>query len=45
MGLEEIALALFVEVVGDADRAKYEIVYADTETGVKVTPVFVETGR
>ena len=38
------ALALFVEAVDDANRAKYETVYVDEETGVVVRPVFVETG-
>jgi hypothetical protein len=33
-----------VEAVDDANRAKYEAVYVDAETGVTVVPVFVETG-
>ena len=44
LGLTEITLALFVEAVDDANRAKYEAVYEDQETGVTVRPVFVETG-
>ncbi len=44
MGLTEITLALFIEAVDDANRAKYEAVYEDQETGVTVRPVFVETG-
>jgi len=43
--LDEITLVFFVEYVDDANRAKYETVYQDEETGVKVRPVFVETSR
>jgi hypothetical protein len=42
--LDTITLALFVEAVDDAQRAEYEVEYMDAETGVTVTPVFVETG-
>jgi hypothetical protein len=45
LGLEEITLAFFVEYVDDTHRAKYQVVYEDAETGVGVTPVFVETGE
>ena len=45
LGLNEITLALFIDVpVDDANRAKYEAVYVDADTGVTVTPVFVEIG-
>jgi hypothetical protein len=44
LGLTEITLALFVEAVDDANRARYEAVYEDQETGVTVRPVFVATG-
>ena len=44
LGLAEITLALFVEQVDDANRMKYEAVYEDAETGVRVAPVFVQTG-
>jgi hypothetical protein len=44
LGLAEITLALFVEQVDDANRTKYEAVYVDAETGVRVAPVFVQTG-
>jgi hypothetical protein len=44
LDLDTITLALFVEAVDDANRAKYEVEYVDAETGVTVTPVFVETG-
>jgi hypothetical protein len=42
--LTEITLALFVEAVDDANRARYEVVYEDEKTGVTVRPVFVATG-
>jgi hypothetical protein len=46
LGLDEITLALFIDIqVDDANRAKYEAVYEDAETGVTVHPVFVETGE
>ena len=45
LGLTEITLALFVEAVDDANRARYEAVYEDEETGVTVRPVFVVTGE
>jgi hypothetical protein len=44
LGLTEITLALFVEAVDDANRARYEVIYEDEETGVTVRPVFVATG-
>jgi len=44
LGLSEITLALFVEAVDDASRAKYEAVYTDPATGVMVIPAFVATG-
>jgi hypothetical protein len=44
LGLSEITLALFVEAVDDASRAKYEAVYTDAATGVMVIPAFVATG-
>jgi hypothetical protein len=44
LGLREMTLALFVEAVDDANRAKYEALYQDEGTGVTVRPVFVETG-
>ena len=56
LGLTEITLALFIEAVDDANRAKYETLYEDNApfgngvpfgnsvTGVTVRPVFVETG-
>ncbi len=43
--LAEITLVFFVEYVDDANRNKYEIIYEDKETGVRVIPIFVETGN
>ncbi len=45
LSLPKIFLVFFVEAIDDANRAKYEKEYMDEETGVKVTPVFVETGN
>ncbi len=44
LGLDEMTLAFFVEAVDDANRASYEAVYEDEETGVAVRPTFVATG-
>jgi len=43
LGLSEITLVFFVEAIDATNRAKYEVVYKDVNTGVTVTPVFVET--
>jgi hypothetical protein len=43
LGLGEITLAFFVEAVDDANRAKYEALYEDQESGVVVRPVFIST--
>ncbi|MCP4345045.1 MAG: AAA family ATPase [Desulfobacterales bacterium] len=43
--LSEISLVFFVEYIDDANREKYEKDYTDEETGVRVMPVFVETGN
>ena len=45
LGLSEISLIFFVEYVDDANREKYEKDHTDEETGVRVTPTFVETGN
>ena len=42
LGLKEISLIFFVESIDDESRKKYETDFDDPETGVKVTPVFVE---
>ena len=44
LGLSEITLALFVDAVDDANRARHEAVYHDATTGVIVNPIFVVTG-
>ncbi|MFQ5616458.1 MAG: hypothetical protein ACE5GO_08370, partial [Anaerolineales bacterium] len=44
LGLDEITLAFFVEVIDETNREKYEAIYHDDETGVTVRPVFVATG-
>ncbi len=44
LGLREITLALFVEAVDDENCARYEALYEDEETGVRMRPVFVATG-
>ncbi|VEN73645.1 conserved hypothetical protein [Candidatus Desulfarcum epimagneticum] len=44
LGLKEIALIFFIERIDDPNRAKYETDFLDDKTGVRVTPVFVETG-
>ncbi len=44
MGLDGIMLTLFVDAVDDTNRARYEALYEDEETGVRVRPVFVATG-
>jgi hypothetical protein len=44
LGLDEITLCFFVEAVDDENRAKYEALHVDAESGVSVTPVFVATG-
>ncbi len=44
LSLSEITLAVFVDAIDEANRAKYEVTYHDDETGVDVVPVFIETG-
>jgi len=41
--LTEITLAMFVEAVDEINRQKYEVVYTDPLTQVKVIPVFIQT--
>jgi hypothetical protein len=43
--LSEIFLVVFVESIDGKSRKKYEVDYPDKETGVKVLPIFVETGN
>ena len=42
--LNVIWLVLFVEVVDETNRRKYEVDYVDPKTGVTVHPAFVEVG-
>jgi hypothetical protein len=44
LGLNKISLIFFVETIDDKNREKYEAVFEDEKTGVKVEPVFVATG-
>ena len=43
--LKEIFLVFFVEYINDENRNKYEVDYLDQATGIKVIPIFVETGN
>ena len=45
LDLSEITLIFFVEYADDANREKYERDYTDEKIGVRVEPVFVETGN
>ena len=43
--LSEISLVFFIENIDDENRHKLETDYCDQDTGVKVIPVFVNTGE
>ncbi len=43
--LKEVYLIFFVEYVDDENRKKYEADYLDKASGIKVMPIFVETGN
>ena len=43
LGLDEISLIFFVEVIDEANRQKYEITTVDKKTGVRVEAIFVAT--
>jgi hypothetical protein len=45
MGMSEIFLVFFVDVIDEENRVRYEKDYRDETMGVKVTPIFVETGE
>ncbi len=45
LGLKVIHLIVFVEHIGDEHRQQYETDHIDENTGVKVVPVFVATGK
>ena len=42
--LKEVLLVFFLEAIDKRSREKYEKEYLDESTGVKVIPIFVETG-
>ncbi len=44
LGVTEIWLVLFVEVVDDQNRQRFEMDYIDKKTGIVVHPLFVQTG-
>jgi hypothetical protein len=44
LGLLEISLISFVEYIPEETRKTYEIECVDKNTGVKVNPIFIETG-
>jgi len=43
--LKEIYLVVFVEYIDDDIRKEYEVPYPGEKTGVKVIPIFIETGN
>lgn len=43
--LPEIFLICFIEYIDEENRKKYEVVYVNKTSGVKVVPLFVETGN
>jgi len=45
LGVLEIWLVLFIEVVDETNRQRFEEDYTDSETGVIVHPVFVQTEK
>jgi len=44
MGMNEIFLVFFVDAIDEENRGRYEKDYLDKVTGVKVVPIFIETG-
>jgi hypothetical protein len=45
LALKEISLVFFVESLDEENRKKYETDYVDQNTGIRVMPIFVETGN
>jgi hypothetical protein len=43
--LKEISLVFFVDYINDESRKKLEIDYYDSDTQVKVVPIFIEIGK
>ncbi len=44
LNLTAVWLVMFVEQVDEQNRQKYEAIYVDEEYGVKVNPIFIQTG-
>jgi len=44
LGIQEIALVFFVDVIDDAIRDTYEIEYVEPDTGIKVFIACEENG-
>ncbi|MCK5524894.1 MAG: hypothetical protein KAI83_17345 [Thiomargarita sp.] len=45
LGVLEIWLVLFIETVDEKNRQRFEVDYTDSQTGLIVHPVFVQTGK
>ncbi|MCP4133387.1 MAG: hypothetical protein GY754_20635, partial [bacterium] len=45
LNLTEITLVFFIEYIDEKNRKKYAVDYTDKDSGVKVMPIFVETGN
>lgn len=45
LGLERIYLILFIDGIDAENRRTLEAVYTETESGVRVQPIFIETGN
>jgi Ribonuclease G/E len=44
LGLPEISLVFFIDMLDEKNREKYETEYRENATGVTVKPLFIETG-
>ena len=44
LGLQQIAIAFFVEAIDDARRQAFEADIQDSETGITISPIFIEMG-
>jgi hypothetical protein len=45
LGLDEIYLVTFVEVIDDKNRKTYETDYLHPQSSVAVKPIFIQTGK
>jgi hypothetical protein len=45
LGIPVISLVFFIDIFYEKSREKYEVEYNDKSTGIKVIPIFIETGR